>query len=159
ALFAIAAGTTASSSAQVSVQLPNVQNGIQTLTGNVLQSLGNASPASPAPASQRMRIGILVAHPHQAAENRALRELYSPGSAGFHRFFTPKTYAQHFGVSRANAAAVRSWIASRGLHVDYASGARDYFLASGTVSQVDQLLGTQLNVYSFKGARFMANAT
>ncbi|HEY1596671.1 MAG TPA: S53 family peptidase [Thermoleophilaceae bacterium] len=159
ALFAIAAGTTASSSAQVSVQLPNLQNGIQTLTGNVLQSLGNATPASPAPAGQRMRIGFVVAHPHQAAEDSALRSLYSPNSAEFHRFFTPKTYAQHFAVSKANAAAVRGWLASRGLHVDYVSGARDYFLASGTVSQVDRLLGTQLDVYSFKGARFMANAT
>ena len=43
--------------------------------------------------------------------------------------------------------------------MEYASGARDYFLASGTVSQVQSLLGTRLNIYSLKGARFMANAS
>jgi pseudomonalisin len=159
ALFAVAAGSTASSSAQVSVQLPSIQNGLQTLTGNVLQSLGNATPVSPAPAQQRMRIGLVIAHPHPAAESQALRSIYSPSSAHFHRFFTPKAYAHQFGVSKFTAGAVRSWLASRGLRVDYASGARDYFLASGTVSQVQRLLGTQLNTYSFKGAHFMANAS
>lgn len=158
ALVAVAAGTTASSSAQVSVQLPNIQNGISTLTGNVLQSLGNATPVSPAPAQQRMRIGLLVAHPHQAAESAALRSIYSPSSVHFHQFFTPKAYAHQFGVSQAAAGKVRSWLASQGLRLEYTSGARDYYLASGTVSQVQKLLGTKLNLYSFKGARFMANA-
>jgi pseudomonalisin len=105
-----------------------------------------------------MRIGLVVAHPHQAAESAALRAIYNPSSAHFHQFFTPKTYAHQFGVSKAAAGKVRSWLASRGLRVEYASGARDYFLASGTVSQVQKLLGLRLNMYSFKGARFMANA-
>jgi pseudomonalisin len=157
--MAVAAGSTASSSAQVSIQLPSIQNGIQTLTGNVLSTLGNAAPASPAPAQQRMRIGIVVAHPHQAAESQALRSIYSPSSAHFHRFFTPRAYAKQFGVTKGAADDVRSWLASRGLRVEYASGARDYFLASGTVSQVQSLLGTQLNLYSLKGASFMANAS
>jgi subtilase family serine protease len=155
---AVAACATASSSAQVSVQLPSVQNGISTLTGNVLQSLDKATPASPVPASRRMRIGLVVAHPHQAAESAALRAIYNPSSAHFHQFFTPKSYAHQFGVSRAAAGKVRSWLATRGLRLEYTSGARDYYLASGTVSQVQRLLGLRLNVYSFKGARFMANA-
>src|SRR6266480_708911 len=78
ALAAVAAGTTASSSAQVSVQLPNIPNGLSTLTGNVLQSLDKATPVSSAPAQQRMRIGIVVAHPHQAAESAAMRSIYNP---------------------------------------------------------------------------------
>jgi subtilase family serine protease len=159
ATLAVAAGTTASSSAQVSVQLPNLGSPVKTLTGNVLQSLGEAAPVAPAPASQRMRIGLVIAHPHQKAENAALRSIYSPSSAHFHRFFTPRAYAHQFGVSNRTASAVRSWLASRGLRVDYASGARDYFLASGTVSQVQSLLGTTLGVYSFKGAHFMANSS
>jgi pseudomonalisin len=159
ALAAVTAATTASSSAQVSVQLPNLTNGIKSLTGNVLPQLDKAAPVSSAPATQRMRIGVLVAHPHQAAENAALRTIYNPSSVHYHQFFTPKSYAKQFGVTPSAASAVRGWLTSRGLSIDYASGARDYFLASGTVSQVQKLFATKLDVYSFKGASFLANAS
>ena len=159
ALVAVAAGTTASSSAQVSVQLPNLTSGIKSLTGNVLPQLDKAAPVSSAPATQRMRIGLLVAHPHQAAENAALRAIYNPSSAHYHQFFTPQGYAKQFGVTPAAASAVRSWLTSHGLSIDYTSGARDYFLASGTVSQVQNLFATKLGLYSFKGASFLANAS
>ncbi len=165
AVAAVAAGTTASSSAQVSVPLPNLQlpnvihNGVQTLTGNVLPQLDKATPVSPAPATQRMSIGVLVAHPHQAAENAALRAIYNPSSVHFHQFFTPKTYAKQFGVTPTGASAVRNWLTSHGLHIDYTSGARDYFLASGTVSQVQNLASTKLGLFSFKGASFLANTS
>src|SRR3954468_2742212 len=117
-LVALLAALAGPSSAQLPVQLPvpvPVPKLEDTLTGNVLPQLGQATPVSPAPSSQRMRIGILVAHPHAKAEASTLRTLYNPRSAQFHRFFTPQTYAKQFGVSSTGARAVRSWLASKGL--------------------------------------------
>src|SRR4051812_10317478 len=155
-LVVLLAALAGPSSAQLPVPVPRLED---TLIGNVLPELGQATPVSPAPSSQRMRIGILVSHPHQRAEAAALRQLYNPRSAHFHRFFTPSTYAKQFGVSSSNAQAVRDWLASKGLRVDYVSGARDYFLASGTAAQVESLTGSKLGLFTFAGQRFLANTS
>jgi pseudomonalisin len=142
----------------VPVQLPSVKApSVQTLPGNVLPSLGKATPMSQAPDSRPMRIGIVIAHPHAAAEDTAVRRLYNPSSANFHSFMSPAAYTREFGVSKSTADAVRSWLGSNGLKVDYASGARDYFLASGTVAEVESLTHTSIGSYTFAGQSFLAN--
>jgi subtilase family serine protease len=105
----------------IPVQLPSGKApSVQTLSGNVLPSLGKATPVSQAPDSRPMRIGIVIAHPHAAAEDAAVRRLYNPSSANFHSFMTPAAYTRAFGVSGRTASAVRSWLASNGLRLDYA---------------------------------------
>jgi pseudomonalisin len=155
-LVALLVALVGTSSAQLPVQLPKQ---LDTLTGNVLPKLDSATPVSPAPSSQRMRIGVLIAHPHLKAEAAALRQLYNPRSAHFHRFFTPASYAKQFGVSSAGAQSVRQWLTSKGLSVDYVSGARDYFLASGTAAQVEALTGSKLGLFTFAGQKFLANTS
>jgi pseudomonalisin len=144
-LLAVATGATAA--IQIPVKLP----------ANVLPALDQATPVGQAPDTRMMRIGVTVAHPRAAAEDAFLKRLYNPSSANYHSFLTPPEYAKAFGVSQANADAVRSWLTSHGLTVDYVSGARDYFLASGTVSEVEQLTGTQMGTYSSGGQTFLAN--
>jgi len=76
-----------------------------------------------------MRIGVTIAHPRAAAEDTFLKRLYNRSSANYHSFLTPSQYAKAFGVSTSTADAVRSWLGSGGLTIDYVSRARDYFLA------------------------------
>ena len=140
------------------VQLPSVGKGVQTLPGNVLPSLGKATPVGQARDSRPMRIGVVIAHPHGSAENAAVRRLYNPSSANFHSFLTPARYASTFGVSKDASAAVRSWLASSGLRLDYVSGARDYYVATGTVDEVERLTHTRMGSYTFAGQSFLANA-
>ncbi len=138
------------------VPSPHVQSGAQALPGNVLPALGKATPQGDAPSSEPMRIGVVIAHPHASAEDAAVRRLYNPSSAKFHAFLTPAQYAQKFGISKSSSAAVRSWLKSNGLTLDYVSGARDYYLATGTVAEVEALTHTQIGRYSYGGVSFLA---
>ena len=156
----LAAGTASAVDLPVKlpVQAPSVGKGVQTLPGNVLPSLGKATPVGQARDSRPMRIGVVIAHPHGSAENAAVRRLYNPSSANFHSFLTPARYASAFGVSKDASAAVRSWLASSGLRLDYVSGARDYYVATGTVDEVERLTHTRMGSYTFAGQSFLANA-
>src|SRR6185437_3953659 len=151
-LLAVATGASAA------IQIPQlpVQSPVK-LPANVLPALDQATPAGQAPDTRRMRIGVTIAHPRAAAEDSYLKRLYNPSSANYHRFLTPSQYAKAFGVSKSTADAVRSWLAGGGLSIDYVSRARDYFLATGTVSEVEQLTRTQIGSYSFNGQTFLAN--
>jgi pseudomonalisin len=148
-LLAVATG--ASAAIQIPIQTP------VKLPANVLPALDQATPVGQAPDTRKMRIGVAIAHPRAAAEDGYLKRLYNPSSANYHSFLTPQQYSKAFGVSQANGDAVRSWLTSKGLSIDYASRARDYFLASGTVAEVEQLTGTQIGTYSFNGQMFLAN--
>src|SRR6185437_3383000 len=151
-LLAVATGASAA------IQIPQIplQSPVK-LPGGVLPALDQATPVGQAPDTRKMRIGVTIAHPRTRAENTYLARLYNPSSASYHRFLTPQQYAKAFGVSQSNADAVRSWLSDGGLSVDYVSRARDYFLATGTVSEVEQLTRTQIGSYSFDGQTFLAN--
>jgi subtilase family serine protease len=96
--------------------------------------------AAAAPSAQAARIGIAIAHPDPAGEDALLGRLFDRSSPDYHRFLTPQQYAQRFGVRPATQSAVRSWLRSGGLQIDYVTGAGDYFLASGPSARVKTLL-------------------
>jgi pseudomonalisin len=106
-------------------------------------------------ASGTMRIGIAIGHPHPQQEQQLLHDLYDPQSPSYHRFLTPRRYAQRFGP---DVSAVRAWLRSNGLHIDYSSGAHDYLLASGTTSQVEKLTHTDIGTYRYGKQTFRANS-
>jgi subtilase family serine protease len=132
--------------------------GDRVLVADIARNLAQAQVLSPPPATQRMRIGLAVAHPDPAGEDALLAQLFDRSSPAYHRFLTPGQYARRFGVTPATQAAVRAWLQAGGLQVDHVTGAGDYVLASGTVAQVQVLLKTALGRYSIGGLHFVANA-
>jgi pseudomonalisin len=132
--------------------------GDRVLVADVARNLAQAQLLDPPPATQRIRIGLAVAHPDPAGEDALLGRLFDRSSPDYHRFLTPGQYARRFGVTPATQSAVRAWLQAGGLRVDHVTGAGDYFLASGTVAQVQALLKTVLGRYSIGGVEFVANA-
>jgi subtilase family serine protease len=94
-----------------------------------------------APSASAAHIGIAVAHPDPAGEDVLLARLFDRSSPDYHRFLTPGQYAQRFGVRPETQSALRAWLRGAGLEVDSVTGAGDYFLASGTATEVQALLG------------------
>jgi pseudomonalisin len=133
-------------------------SGDRVLVDDVARNLAQAQLLGAPPATQPMRIGLAVAHPDPAGEDALLARLFDRSSPDYHRFLTPGQYAQRFGVTPATQSAVRAWLQAGGLQVDHVTGAGDYFLASGTVAQVQALLKTVLGRYSIGGLQFVANA-
>jgi subtilase family serine protease len=133
--------------------------GDRVLVADVARNLVQAQLLGTPPATQRIRIGLALAHPDPAGEDALLARLFDRSSPDYHRFLTPGQYARRFGVTPGTQAAVRAWLGAGGLRVDHVTGAGDYFLASGTVAQVQTLLKTTIGRYSIGGVQFDANAT
>ena len=136
---------------------PAARRALRPLRNNYLTALHKATRTGDARAGRTMRIGIAVGHPDPDGETAFLKQLYDPASPSFHHFLTPKQFAARFGVTSQSSRQVRSWIAASGLHVDFQSRARDYILASGTVSQVERLANTQIGAYRYGKRSFVAN--
>jgi subtilase family serine protease len=134
-------------------------SGDRVLVANVPRSLDQAQRIGVPPATERMRIGLALAHPRPAAEDALLRGLFDRSSPNYHRFVTPAQYAQRFGVPQATQDDVRAWLTGGGLRVEHVTGAGDYVLASGTVAQVQALLKTTIGRYQAGGRTFDANDT
>jgi pseudomonalisin len=142
----------------VAAPAAQADTGDRILTADVAHNLTAAQLLGAPSPTQPMRIGLALAHPDPVGEDALLARLFDPSSPDYHRFLTPGQYAQRFGVSPATQAAVRTWLAAGGLHVDHVTAAGDYFLASGTAAQVQALLKTTLGRYSIGGLDFIANA-
>jgi kumamolisin len=127
------------------------------LVANIPRALAQAQRVGAPPATERMRIGLALAHPHPAAEDALLRGLFDRSSPDYHAFLTPAQYAQRFGVPTGIQRDVRAWLTGGGLRVEHVTGAGDYFLASGAVAQVQALLKTTIGRYEVAGRRFDAN--
>jgi kumamolisin len=129
------------------------------LVANVPRGLALAQRTGAPPADQRLRVGFVLAHPHPEAEDALLAGLFDRKSPNYHRFLTPAQYAQRFGVPASTQRDVRAWLAGGGLQVDHVTDAGDYFLASGTVAQVQGLLKTTIGRYQAGAVAFQANDT
>ena len=70
------------------------------LVANVPRGSREAQRTGAAPATERLRVGFVLAHPHPDAEDALLRGLFDRSSPNYHRFLTPAQYAQRFGVPR-----------------------------------------------------------
>jgi subtilase family serine protease len=127
------------------------------LVANIPRSLTQAQRVGAPPATERMRIGLALAHPHPGAEDALLRGLFDRSSPDYHAFLTPAQYAQRFGVPTGTQRDVRAWLSGGGMRVEHVTGAGDYFLASGTVAEVQALLKTTIGRYEVAGRRFDAN--
>ncbi|MCW2994803.1 MAG: hypothetical protein JWQ18_2298, partial [Conexibacter sp.] len=143
--------------ATAAVALPAAPAGARVLRQNALSRLDRATQLGAATPSQRMTIGISLQRPDAAGEQALLGRLFDRSSPDYHRFLTPAEFAQRFGVDSATVSATRSWLTGGGLKVDYAAGAGDYLLASGTVAQIGALLGTSFDRFRFGGETFLAN--
>jgi subtilase family serine protease len=131
--------------------------GDRVLVGDVSRLIAAGQRVGAPTATERMRLGFALAHPNPAAEDAYLARLFDRSSPDYHRFLTPAGYARRFGVTDATQDAVRAWLTGGGLRVEHVTGAGDYFLASGTVAQVQALLKTTIGRYQAGGRTFDAN--
>ncbi|MCW2986606.1 MAG: hypothetical protein JWR63_4176 [Conexibacter sp.] len=127
------------------------------LRQNALSRLDRATRLGAAPAASRLTIGVSLARPDAAGEQALLARLFDRSSPDYHRFLSPSQFRARFGVPAATVDATRAWLTGGGLSVDYAAGAGDYLLASGTVAQVGALLRTTFDRFAFAGQTFLAN--
>lgn len=133
-----------------------------TLRGNVHPLAVAANDRGEAPGTMRAdRMLLLLSRSAQqeAQLQTYLQAVQDPNSPGYHQWLTPAEFAARFGVSDADLAAVKSWLAQNGLTVNRVSAGRLAIEFSGTFSQVEQAFHTSIHSYQVNGEQHWANAT
>ncbi|MGD0773663.1 MAG: protease pro-enzyme activation domain-containing protein [Candidatus Solibacter sp.] len=98
--------------------------------------------------------------PIQAAQiAQLLAEQQDPASPNYRNWLTPEEYADRFGLSSNDFAAVLAWLQSQGFTLDYVARARNSVGFSGTAGQVENAFHTEIHRYTAGRETHYANAT
>ncbi|MEO8735839.1 MAG: S53 family peptidase [Edaphobacter sp.] len=83
----------------------------------------------------------------------------TPGAASFHAWLTPEQFASSYGLADADIAQVSAWLEQQGMTVDSVSRNKRSLRFSGTVSQIEAALKTNIETFNVNGTVQYANAT
>ena len=113
------------------------------------------------PSSQPMQITLRLAPSADrlAALNQLLADQITPSSKSYHQWLTPQQFADSYGATDDQIAAVTAWAQSQGLTVAAISPAKTRLTLTGNVAQVQAAFATSLRNYAISSASYYANAT
>ena len=95
----------------------------------------------------------------QAALEQLLAEQQDPSSPHYHKWLTPEQYAERFGLSPSDVAAMVSWLQSEGLAVNDIARGRHWIAFTGTAGQIGSAFHTGIRRYIVEGEAHFANAS
>ena len=93
---------------------------------------------------------------NQAQAESLAQAVSTPGSSSYGKYLTPGQFQSRFAPTQAQVNAVRSWLQSQGLTVDYTPTNNHYVAAEGTAAQVETAFATKLNEYTVDGLTLRA---
>lgn len=80
-------------------------------------------------------------------------------SPNFHKWLTPDSYGQSFGVAPEDVARVTAWLQDQGLSVDSVARGQRIIVFSGNVGQVEAAFGTEIHHITVDGEAHVSNTT
>ncbi|MFZ0957570.1 MAG: S53 family peptidase [Candidatus Sulfotelmatobacter sp.] len=102
---------------------------------------------------------LTVPSPSQVkALKQLLAEQQDAKSASFHKWLTPQQYADRFGLSHNDVQKTSAWLKSQGFSVDHVANGRNWIVFSGTASQIESALRTEIHRYNVNGKMHFSNA-
>jgi len=111
----------------------------------------------------KMLHGVTIAfHPsaaQQAELDTLLTQQQDRTSPNYHNWLTPKEFADRFGMSQSDVAAVSGWLESQGFAVTSVANSRNQISFDGTVTQIESVFRTEIHDYLVEGEIHFANAT
>jgi subtilase family serine protease len=169
-LFAtlIAASALCASSAAVAQA-----GGSRQITGTVDESNrvalpGNTRPEAMNPKNDRGAVpdGLVLQHmqlllkrspAQEQAVEKAVDQLYAPGSPSFHQWFTAAQFGQQFGLAAGDVQTIENWLSSHGFSINAVYPSQMVIDFSGTAGDVRTAFGTPIHYLSVKGVKHLAN--
>jgi subtilase family serine protease len=126
-----------------------VAQALSPLTHHVREATvnGQARLVGRLPATQSMRLVLVLPLRNQAALHNFLGELYNPSSPSYRRFLTVEEFTQRFGPTQSDYAAVLHWAESNGLTVVGTSRNRVNLDVTGSVANIEAALHVTMGVY------------
>ena len=108
---------------------------------------GQAKSVGRLPATQPMRLVLVLPHRNQAALDNFLKEIYDPSSASYRRFLTVEEFTNMFGPSQEDYDAVVSFAGAHGLTVVGTSSNRMNVDVTGPVANIEEAFHLTMGVY------------
>src|SRR3974390_957119 len=108
---------------------------------------GEAPSTGRLPATQAMRLVLVLPLRHQPELESFLQELYDPSSASYRHFLTVDEFTARFGPSQEDYDAVIAFAKANGLAVVGTSRNRMNVDVTGTVASIEKALHVTLGVY------------
>jgi len=109
---------------------------LKQLTGHVPAAVRQLNPKGSPPATNRMNLAIGVTPRDSVGLSNFLANLYDPFNPQYHHYLTPDQFAEQFGPSNADYAAVISFAESHNLPVTAIHANRLVLDVSGAVQDV-----------------------
>ena len=119
----------------------------------------DVGPADPALKIGAMTLVFKKSPSQQADLEKLLADQQDASSPEYHRWLTPRQYADRFGLSPSDMAKTVEWLKNQGLTIDYEAQGRNWILFSGTAEQVQKAFGTEIRRYRVGEENHFANAT
>jgi subtilase family serine protease len=99
------------------------------------------------PATQSMRLTLVLPLRNQSNLDQFLKDLYDPSSAYFHQFLTVDEFTSLFGPSKEDYAALIQFAKSNGFNVVGTSRNRVNLDVSGSVAAIEKAFHVNMGVY------------
>jgi len=99
------------------------------------------------PATQSMRLVIVLPHRNQAELDSFLKEVYDPSSASYRQFLTVEEFTARFGPSQEDYDSVIRFAEENGLTVVKTSRNRMNMDVTGPVANIEKALHVTMGVY------------
>src|ERR1700758_2274328 len=131
----------------------------QTATVELSPLVAKSTFVSPVDRNQQLSVVLTLplSDPKGAAD--FVDHVSRRGDPLFHQYLTPQEFAQRYGASESDYAAIKQWAAANGLSVTQESIARTALTVRGTAAQLQSIFNTQINNYrSPDGAEFYSAA-
>jgi len=109
---------------------------------------GQAPFVKKLPATQSLRLDVVLPIRNQSELDNFLRELYDPSSPFYRQFLTVKEFTERFGPTQENYDAVLQFAKTHGLSV--VGGSRDAMQVqvTGSVAAIESAFHVTMNVYT-----------
>ena len=108
---------------------------------------GQAKSVGRLPATQSMRLVLVLPHSNEAALQSLLQDLYDPSSPSYHQFLTVEEFTDRFGPTQADYDAVVNFAQTHGLTVVGTSRNRMNLDVTGSVASIEAALHVNMAVY------------
>jgi hypothetical protein len=105
----------------------------------------------------RMLLLLAPAPAQQQALAAELASLQNPSSSSYHHWLTPQAFAQSYANHPSDVAAVAAWLESQGFAVAPLPAGLGWIEFSGTVAQVEQAFGAQVDMVAIPGSTGSGN--
>ena len=135
---------------------------VSALRGTHPTAVDNAAIGARLSAATQLQHVVMVLQPSAEQESALLSLLDSQqdkNSGNYHKWLTPDTFGQNFGVAPADVAAVSAWLSDSGLTVENVSRGGRFITFSGTVGSVETAFHTEMHKVTVNGEAHISNTS